>query len=118
MTESSQKPRREPKIDLSGLTSEQVLIRRAVILLGERVFGQRWQSDLAAALSIEANRKITQAQVSQWISGQRPVPEGLIEPLQRLAIRMASEMESKAAEVRADWAPPPPAEDVAAIEAA
>ncbi|MCK2054974.1 helix-turn-helix domain-containing protein [Methylobacterium sp. 37f] len=118
MTESPPKPRREVKVDISGLSSDQVLIRRAVILLGERAFGPRWQSDLAAALSIEANRRITQAQVSQWISGQRPVPEGLVDPLQRLALRKASEMESMAAELRADWAPTPPAEDIAAIEVA
>jgi hypothetical protein len=107
------KPIREAKVDLSGLTEAQILIRRGVISLGERAFGPRWQSFFATALSEVAGRRITQAQVSQWISGSRPVPDALFEPTRRLAIRAAEDLERRAAEIRMEWAPAAPEEDKA-----
>lgn len=112
------KPRREVRVDLSGLTSDQVFHRRGVVRLGELAFGPRWQTDLAAALSLEAGRQVRQSQISAWVSGERAVPMVLIEPLKRIAVRIAEDMERRAAEIRADWADQPPADDVAAIEGA
>lgn len=114
MTLSSKPPRREPKIDLSGLTDRQVLVRQGVVTLGDLAFGPRWQSDLAAALSKESGRRIGQAQVSHWFLGVRPVPEALIEPLQRLAIRSADDLVRRADRIRSDWVEAPQ-EDVAAL---
>ncbi len=107
-------PRREAQVDLSGLTDHQVRLRAGVISLGERAFGPRWQTDLAAALSTEAGKRIGQAQVSHWVAGIRPVPETLVEPLQRLAVRAIRELERRAAELRVDWIDPPP-EDAQAL---
>lgn len=97
------KPRREAKVDLSGLSPEQVRTRRGVVNLGTLAFGPRWQTDLAAALSQEAGRRIGQAQVSHWISGERPVPEALIEPLRLVAMRLAEDLERRASQIREDW---------------
>lgn len=107
MTLSPPKPRREPKIDLSGLSDRQVLVRQGVVTLGELAFGPRWQSDLAAALSQEVGRRVGQSQVSQWVAGSRPVPEALIEPLQRLAVRAADDLARRADRIRADWVAAP-----------
>ncbi len=107
MTLSPPKPRREPKVDLSGLSDRQVLVRQGVVTLGELAYGPRWQSDLAAALSEEAGRRIRQAQVSHWVLGVRPVPEAMIEPLQRLAARVADDLIRRADRIRADWIAPP-----------
>lgn len=107
MTLSSPKPRREVQVDISGLSDRQALIREHVLRLGELAFGPRWQSDFAAALSAEARKAITQAQVGHWIAGRRPVPEGLIEPIQRLAIRLAKDLERRADRIRADWTEAP-----------
>lgn len=105
---SPKPPRREPQVDLSGLSDHQIRLRAGVIALGERVFGARWQTDLSTALSDVAGKRVGQAQISHWVAGLRPVPEALIEPLQRLAIRAAEDLERRAAEIRADWIDPPP----------
>ncbi|KQO91650.1 conserved protein of unknown function [Methylorubrum extorquens] len=107
-------PRREPKVDLSGLTDRQILVRQGVVTLGELAFGPRWQSDLAAALSQEAGRRVGQAQVSHWVLGVRPVPESLVEPLQQLAMRIAADLVRRADRIRADWSAAPQ-EDVDAL---
>lgn len=107
MTLSSKPPRREPKVDLSGLSDHQVLVRQGVVTLGELAFGPRWQSDLAAALSEEAGRRVGQAQVSHWFLGVRPIPEAMIEPLQRLAVRVADDLVRRADRIRADWVAAP-----------
>lgn len=112
------KHRREAKVDLSGLSDSQLFNRRSVIALGERAFGPRWQSLFAEALTREAGRRVGQVQVAQWIAGDRPVPEALIEPIRSLALRLADDMERRAADLRADWAKAPPAEDVEAADAA
>lgn len=106
------KPRRDPKIDLSGLTDRQMVVRQHVVALGEQAYGLRWQSDLAAALSKAASRKVGQAQISHWFSGIRPVPEAMIESLQRLAMRIADNLVRRAERIRADWSEDPPAEDI------
>lgn len=97
------KPRREAKVDLTGLSPDEIEIRRAVVELGSLAFGTRWQTDLAASLSNSTGRKIGQAQVSHWISGHRPVPRALIEPLRALAMRVAVDLEAAAKIIRADW---------------
>ncbi len=118
MTEPSPKRRREVQIDLSGLTDRQLLAREKVLRLGPFAFGPRWQSDFATALSKEARKSISQGQVGHWISGRRPVPEGLIEPIQRLAVRVCEDHERQVDRIRADWATEPPAEDIDAISRA
>lgn len=117
MTASPQKPRREVQVDLTGLTDRQVIIRHHVVALGENAYGPRWQSYLAAALSEEASRKIGQAQVSHWVAGIRPVPEVLIAPLQRLAMRIADDLERRADRIRADWDAGPSPEDAETLAA-
>lgn len=97
------KPRREAKVDLSGLTPGEIETRRAVVELGTLAFGPRWQTDLAAALSNETGRTIGQAQVSHWVSGHRPVPRALIEPLRAVAMRVAADLVTAANIIRADW---------------
>lgn len=118
MTAPSPKPRREVRVDLSGLTDRQVLVRQHVVSLGERAYGPRWQSDLAVALTKEAGRRVGQSQVSQWVSGSRPVPEGLLEPLQRLAFKVVADLERRADAIRADWIASYPDEDVEAASRA
>lgn len=113
VSEASEK--RAAQVDLSGLSRRQIALRRRVVALGERAFGSRWQTEFATAASEEAHRHVGQAQVSHWISGRRPVPEGLIEPLRRLAFRLADELEFRAAEIRADWAQDPSEEDNEAL---
>lgn len=109
-----QPPRREAQVDLSGLTEHQARLRAGVIALGERAFGARWQADFSAALSAEAGKRIGQAQISHWVAGLRPVPEALVEPMQRVAVRAIRELEIRAAELRVDWIDPP-AEDAQAL---
>lgn len=115
MTIASPTPRAGPKVDLSGLSDEQRDRRARVIRLGEMGFGARWMSDFAAALTKEAGRPVRYAQVAQWVSGYRPVPEAMEEPLLRLAITVADRLAEQAAFIRSDWKGPPP-EDVASIE--
>lgn len=103
------------RVDLSALSTRQIDLRRRVIALGERAFGDRWQTSFASATAREIGRHIGQAQVSHWISGKRPVPEALVEPLRRLALRLADELERRAAEIRADWAADPSEEDREAL---
>ncbi|MBK3400858.1 hypothetical protein [Methylobacterium ajmalii] len=110
-------PRREVQVDLSGLTQRQIFLREQVIMLGEMAFGARWQSVFAAELSQHAGRPVRQAQVSHWISGYRPVPEAMVEPLRDLALRVAAEMARRVDEIRARWAPPPvPSQDADALD--
>lgn len=112
------KPRREIRVDLSGLTDRQAYVRQMVIRFCERAYGQRWQSTFAADLTKEAGRRIAQNQVSQWISGERPVPEGLFEPIRRLAVRTGERMQRHGGDIVTDWAKAPSAKDVKDAEAA
>lgn len=104
--------RQEVKVDLSGLSERQQLVRLHVIRLGEMAFGPRWQSYLAEILSGEVGRPVGQSQIGHWISGRRPVPEAMIDPLQRIAMRLAGDMERRADLIRADWGPDPSPEDL------
>ena len=117
MTTDSPKPRREVKVDLSGLSPEQVSTRTRVIALGEMTFGaSRWQTDLARAITTEAGRRITQGQVSHWVSGLSPVPPALLDPIRRVAIRVAEDLEHRADEIRAAWVDEPTPEDAKALD--
>lgn len=115
MTIASPTPRKGPKIDLSGLDDEQRLMRERVIRLGEYAFGARWQSDMAAALTKLAGRRVGQVQIAQWVSGYRPVSEALVPALGRLVDQAVSETNRRTDRVLADWKGPP-VEDVDAIE--
>jgi hypothetical protein len=105
------KKRISPKVDLSGLTDEQKHMRLRVIRLGEISCGIRWMSDFAALLTEEARRPVRYVQVSQWVTGYRPVPEALAEPLERLALKVADQLVQQADTLRADWAKSTPADD-------
>jgi hypothetical protein len=115
---STPKPRREIKVDLSGLTDRQAYVRGMVIRFCERAYGPRWQSMFAADLTKEAGRRIAQNQVSQWISGDRPVPEALFEPIRRLAVRTGERMRRHGGDIVTDWAKAPSARDVKDAQAA
>lgn len=104
--------RQEVKVDLSGLSERQAIVRMHTIRLGELAFGPRWQSYLAEILSSEIGRKVGQPQIAHWISGRRPVPEAMLDPLQRIAMRLADDMERRADLIRADWGPDPSPEDL------
>ncbi|MBK3398052.1 hypothetical protein [Methylobacterium ajmalii] len=116
MTASAPKPRREVKVDLTGLTERQLSLRTRVIRLGECIFGVRWQSDLAAALAKEARRPVGQAQVAHWISGRRPVPEALAPAIESLAHKLAEQLLHRYDIVMADWPKPLPRRDAKALD--
>ena len=40
--------------------------------VGEALFGNQWQTDLARALGLSSPRR-----VRQWLSGDRPIPVGV-----------------------------------------
>lgn len=113
--ESPKTTRQEVRVDLSGLSERQAVVRLHVIRLGELAFGPRWQSYLAETLSTEVGRTVGQSQIAHWIAGRRPVPEAMIEPLQRLAMRLATDMERRADLIRADWGPDPSPEELNAL---
>ncbi len=46
---------------------------------GKALYGERWQSELARDLGFSDGRRIR-----QWLSQDRPVPEGICEDLTRL----------------------------------
>lgn len=85
--------------DLSRLTQRQARLRDAVIRLGRTAYGERWQTDLAAALSSEAGRRISQSQLSHWIQGTRPVPESLAEPLRRTTLALSADLRRRSDEL-------------------
>jgi hypothetical protein len=66
--------------------------------LGELLWGERWQSDMAAALSGEAGRRIRQGQVSTWLGGHRPMPDWTDEALARIAAMGAARLRRQADE--------------------
>ncbi|MEC9346040.1 MAG: transcriptional regulator [Pseudomonadota bacterium] len=39
--------------------------------VGECLYGERWQSDLARLLGLDSRR------VRQWMAGERPIPPGI-----------------------------------------
>ncbi len=41
-------------------------------MAGEALYGDRWQTDLTRALGLKDARRIR-----QWISGDRPIPDGV-----------------------------------------
>lgn len=106
MTQDDQTPaKRVRKEDLSRLSERQLRLRKQVMDVGELAFGPRWQTDFAKALSHQAKREIGFSQVAHWISGHRPVPESLAEPIQRLTELAIKDAKRRAALIRADWSP-------------
>ena len=101
------RPRRSrvAKVDLSKLNDHQRTVRAHVVALGEHAYGPRWQAPLATALAQESGRAISSAQVSHWLAGRSPVPEGLTEPLMALATAAVADLDRRAAAIRAAWPP-------------
>lgn len=52
---------------------------RMLVKVGFALYGERWQTDLARDLGLSDGRRIR-----QWLSGERPVPEGINDDLIQL----------------------------------
>lgn len=50
-----------------------------LIKCGRALYGERWQTDLARDLGLSDGRRIR-----QWLSGDRPIPEGVWKDIARL----------------------------------
>ncbi|MGH0003478.1 hypothetical protein ACQU0X_25670 [Pseudovibrio ascidiaceicola] len=46
--------------------------KQLLIKSGEALYGGRWQADLARSLGLSDGRRIR-----QWLSGDRPIPDGI-----------------------------------------
>ena len=53
--------------------------KQALINVGIALYGERWQTDLARDLGLSDGRRIR-----QWLSGDRPIPEGVWDDLGKL----------------------------------
>lgn len=53
--------------------------KRILAKVGAALYGERWQTDLARDLGLSDGRRIR-----QWLSGERPVPDGLNDDLVQL----------------------------------
>lgn len=53
--------------------------KQALINVGLALYGERWQTDLARDLGLSDGRRIR-----QWLSGDRPIPEGIWDDLGKL----------------------------------
>ncbi len=48
-------------------------------MTGTALYGERWQTDLARDLGLSDGRRIR-----QWLSGDRPIPDGVLDDLVKL----------------------------------
>lgn len=94
------KVRRQPQIDLSGLTEEQRAVRARIILVGMAAFGDRWRTDLATAIGERLGRPYSTTQVMGWVQGRRPVPQAIEALIPDLARDLAADLEKRAAILR------------------
>jgi len=94
------KARRQPQIDLSGLTDAQRAVRERVILIGMAAYGDRWRTDLAAAIGERLGRPYSTTQVMGWVQGRRPVPDAIEALVPGLALDLAADLEKRAAILR------------------
>ncbi|MBY0253469.1 MAG: hypothetical protein K2X54_19150 [Methylobacterium organophilum] len=92
--------RRQPKIDLSGLTDAQRDVRERLILIGIAAFGNRWRTDIANCIGERLGRPQSRSQVMGWVQGIRPVPDTIAALLPDLARDMAADLEKRAAVLR------------------
>ncbi|MGH0003495.1 hypothetical protein ACQU0X_25755 [Pseudovibrio ascidiaceicola] len=53
--------------------------KQLLIKSGEALYGDRWQADLARSLGLSDGRRIR-----QWLSGDRPIPDGIWKDIMRL----------------------------------
>ncbi|MGH0003486.1 hypothetical protein ACQU0X_25710 [Pseudovibrio ascidiaceicola] len=53
--------------------------KELLIKSGEVLYGERWQADLARSLGLSDGRRIR-----QWLSGDRPIPDGVWNDIKRL----------------------------------
>lgn len=53
--------------------------KKLLINAGIALYGERWQSDLARDLELSDSRRIR-----QWLSGDRPIPKGIVDDLVKL----------------------------------
>lgn len=69
-------------------TNENDNRRGLLISAGQLLFGERWQTELARALGLTDGRRIR-----QWLSGDRPIPVGILDDLRELLEDRSSKME-------------------------
>ena len=50
-----------------------------LVMSGQALYGERWQTDLARHLGLSDGRRIR-----QWLSGDRPIPDGIWKDIARL----------------------------------
>ena len=50
-----------------------------LVMAGNVLYGDRWQTDLARDLGLSDGRRIR-----QWLSGDRPIPDGVLDDLARM----------------------------------
>jgi hypothetical protein len=53
--------------------------KEMLIKSGIALYGERWQTELARSLGLSDGRRIR-----QWLSGDRPIPEGTWEDIEKL----------------------------------
>lgn len=92
--------RRQPKIDVSGLTDAQRAVRERFILIGTTAFGDRWRTEIANHIGGMLGRPQSRSQVMGWIQGIRPVPDTVAALLPDLARDLAADLEKRAAVLR------------------
>jgi len=56
--------------------------------VGQALYGERWQTYLARDLDLADGRR-----VRQWLSGDRPIPDGIWIELEKLIIRKKETMD-------------------------
>jgi hypothetical protein len=71
-----------------------------LVKVGERLYGERWQTQLARELGIRDTSRIR-----GWLRGDRPVPDGVVADLPAILRRHAKACAALAAEVEAITAP-------------
>lgn len=88
--------RRQPKIDISGLTDAQRAVRERLILIGMTAFGDRWRTEIANHIGERLGRPQSRSQVMGWIAGIRLVPDTVAALLPDLARDLAADLEKRA----------------------
>lgn len=63
--------------------------------VGQTLYGERWQTDIATALGLRDPRRIR-----QWLSRDRPIPEGIWKDLRKLLEDRNSDIDFLLTEVR------------------
>jgi hypothetical protein len=58
-----------------------------LIEAGKVLYGERWQTDLARDLGLSDGRR-----VRQWLSGERPVPPGVLNDIEALLLARRAKM--------------------------